>query len=755
MSFLYNFGLSQEDERTESAALALSDNDRVLSIASAGDMPLSLLALGARQIDAVDVDPAQLHLSRLKLAAVRSLEREDAIAFLGFLPASSDDRLAWLQRLVPALPDASRRFWLGNRTVIEGGAIWAGRYEQYVAKLVRVAMPLFGRTRFDALFACTTLEQQQEVFDKHFDRRSVRALFDIGFHPKLFSSRGMDPRSLQHRSREVPLGQQYFSHFRNLCTATPARDNHLLQLTLLGRVRDADVVPTYLSARGAEQIRKRSDALRFVQQDLVSYLEDLEPEGFDKAHLSNLPDWLDQDAFDHVMSLLATKAAPGARLVWRYIHVNRSVPEHLREHLPIDEDLGQSLRRTDRFPFYAIVCASVEGQDDRGTGTRTRAFRSPARTDSHPPSHPDEQLAPGFDFRPIGPEQGEAMLAINRACPIEADFSVIFDRGSDFFRWPDLIYDRYHYVGIYRDDRLVGYCMTGELSGWTGASHGRCFYGGDARVLRTYRGNRVAELAFRRALELLADDVEVGMGLVKQGNAPAQRTVDKGYSDRFEEVRRIPFEVANVLLLRRMRQPRLEVRRAKLDDLPAMVELFNETNARRLFAPKVDLAFLQKNLELPGLELRRWYVVERGGRLIGMAAAWDQHAFHRTMVLRYSPAGAALRTLYSAGRKVLRNAAPLPGEGESFRAVTLSRVAIANADPSVLRSLITGVANDHVGHGYHMLHVGFAGDDPLRAATTGLLCQRFRSQVLITPRRGLPRCEGWFDSRPYIDLAMI
>ena len=36
---LYNFGISQEDEATEASALQLSAGDRVLSIASAGEMP--------------------------------------------------------------------------------------------------------------------------------------------------------------------------------------------------------------------------------------------------------------------------------------------------------------------------------------------------------------------------------------------------------------------------------------------------------------------------------------------------------------------------------------------------------------------------------------------------------------------------------------------------------------------------------------------------------------------------------------------
>ena len=46
LSYLYNFGLSQEDERSEARALDLRAADRVLSIVSAGEMPLSLRRRG-------------------------------------------------------------------------------------------------------------------------------------------------------------------------------------------------------------------------------------------------------------------------------------------------------------------------------------------------------------------------------------------------------------------------------------------------------------------------------------------------------------------------------------------------------------------------------------------------------------------------------------------------------------------------------------------------------------------------------------
>ena len=95
MSFLFDFGFSQEDELVASAALD-AGGQTVLCVASAGDVPLSLLALGARQIIAVDISEPQLHLCRLKAAAIQCLAREAAAGLLesGAAWATSPEEVA-------------------------------------------------------------------------------------------------------------------------------------------------------------------------------------------------------------------------------------------------------------------------------------------------------------------------------------------------------------------------------------------------------------------------------------------------------------------------------------------------------------------------------------------------------------------------------------------------------------------------------------------------------------------------------------
>jgi S-adenosylmethionine-diacylglycerol 3-amino-3-carboxypropyl transferase len=355
MAAPYGFGLSQEDELTEARALRLERGDRVLCIASAGEMPLSLLAMGAGAVTAVDIDPRQLHLLALKLGAIVALERGDALAFLGFLPAPPARRREWLEAVLPELAAAPRQFWHEHPRVVEQGAIWQGRYERYLRLLFALARPVLPRRSLEALFAQPTLEAQRAHFERAIGGRALRAVFRVAFDPRVFARGGMDPRSLRFRRSPLPLGEQYFARFRAFCTDHPARENPFLQLTLLGRLLGPDAAPTCLSAAGFAAVRARRAALAPRHEEVRACLEREPPGSFEKVHLSNLADWLSAPEFEALLRTLSRRIARPGRAVWRWLHVARAVPNDLRGALRAEPELGEQLAASDRFPFYGVM----------------------------------------------------------------------------------------------------------------------------------------------------------------------------------------------------------------------------------------------------------------------------------------------------------------------------------------------------------------------------------------------------------------
>src|SRR5688500_6747280 len=113
---IIRYANSWEDADVLCAALRPAPGKRMLAIASAGDNTFALLAGGA-EVVAADLSAAQLALVDLKRAAIRQLDDD---ALLGFLGVSDLRNRAMLYRSLE-LPADTRAYWDANLEAIETG----------------------------------------------------------------------------------------------------------------------------------------------------------------------------------------------------------------------------------------------------------------------------------------------------------------------------------------------------------------------------------------------------------------------------------------------------------------------------------------------------------------------------------------------------------------------------------------------------------------------------------------------------------
>ncbi len=358
MSQLFRYGFALENDRLDGRALDLPGG-AFLSIASGGEVPLGLLAQGADEVTALDISPEQLHLVHLKLATVVSLLREDAISFLGYLPAEASQRLSWYRTVRSALDSESLAFWDSQQVFVKRGAIHGarlGRYMRHIGWVIRTFVAAGTR----ALFECRTLAEQEEVFRRYFETSWLRRAFQVVFHPTLFTAFGTDPQSLTHRERQESFGEYCFGVMRVGMTGTPIRQNHVMQLLLLGRVISPDSVPVFLSEEGFPEVRTRAGGLETIRADITAFLGgETVPGPFDGFDLSNLPDWLSQSEFERVLRGVVRASKKKARLLTRQMHVRRAIPEDLQGTILVDDDLGRELRKDEMLPIWDLIPASV------------------------------------------------------------------------------------------------------------------------------------------------------------------------------------------------------------------------------------------------------------------------------------------------------------------------------------------------------------------------------------------------------------
>lgn len=311
-----NFTSSNEDGDTERRALALRPTDRVLCLTASGTRPLDLLADDVAEVVALDLNPAQNRLLALKIAAIRTLDRDDLYAFLGLAPG---DRLALYRRVETALAAADIAFWQPRLHTLRNGIWYAGRWEK-VLRFGALGTRLLRGRHIDALFAAKSLEDQAAIWAQHFDdalwRSAIRLLCARGFWQHIIG----EPGGAFLPSPDVCV-ERLTGAFRRAASQFFFRDSDFAWLIFYGR-HDVNALPVHLRPHHLNFVRSRLDRLRIVDGGLA----DMRELGrFDAFSLSDFGSYCDQVSYDACWNGILSVANPGARLCER-VFMNPLVP---------------------------------------------------------------------------------------------------------------------------------------------------------------------------------------------------------------------------------------------------------------------------------------------------------------------------------------------------------------------------------------------------------------------------------------------
>src|SRR5213075_2924340 len=110
-------------------ALDIQSGDTCLTIASAGDNALAMLAKNPHRVVAIDLSAAQLACLELRVAAYRKLEHEEFLELIGSRP--SRRRYQLYQHCRSDLSNQSREFWDKKPQIIDRGIGSGGKFERY------------------------------------------------------------------------------------------------------------------------------------------------------------------------------------------------------------------------------------------------------------------------------------------------------------------------------------------------------------------------------------------------------------------------------------------------------------------------------------------------------------------------------------------------------------------------------------------------------------------------------------------------
>jgi S-adenosylmethionine-diacylglycerol 3-amino-3-carboxypropyl transferase len=321
------FTRAWEDDRVDLAALAVRPGEHVLAIAAAGDIPLALASDGATELIAVDLNPAQLHLSALKIAAAGW----DAEERYRWFECGRTDRAdeAYRTRLRPALKPDARAYWDARIGAFTSGlhdSEGVGRTFNRLGAFVRFIVPGLARD----LERVATPAAQLRLWHERVQGRLFNRITDwLARHTPLLAPLAPNRQELDRMRRGAYL-RAVESRVEGIVGAVLVREHPWWAPAFLGRPVALGHGAAWLDAERSTAVAAGAGRIRLVQGDVAAVLGQLEAGSLDAATVSNVPDWLDSAAARRLVDALARALRPGGRVLVRSVLPDGGLPEDPR-----------------------------------------------------------------------------------------------------------------------------------------------------------------------------------------------------------------------------------------------------------------------------------------------------------------------------------------------------------------------------------------------------------------------------------------
>ena len=325
-------------------ALRPQPGDTIVSIGSAGDNCLALLAEGPARVIAVDLNPAQLACIRIRKAALVTLSHSAYLELMGSRPSSRRESL--LAQCAAQLDDADQSFWAARaRAVDRHGLGGVGKFEAYLRTFRRAILPI-AHTRRDvaALLSPRCEAERARFYDTRWDTVRWRMLLGAFFSRSMMGRFGRDPSFFDYVDGDVVAHVQ--ARCRHAGVALDPSDNPYIHWILTGRHGAA--LPRPLTQACFEGARERIDRLELRQGGVEALAE--EGVQADAFNLSDIFEYMSPVAHADAYTQILRMARPGARLAYW----NMMAPRRAPASAPVRArtDLETALKPRDKAFFY-------------------------------------------------------------------------------------------------------------------------------------------------------------------------------------------------------------------------------------------------------------------------------------------------------------------------------------------------------------------------------------------------------------------
>lgn len=307
-----------------------------MSIASAGDNSLMLLARKPKEMLCLDMNETQIWLTQLKEQAIKHLSHEEFLQLMGFLPC--DYRLEIYIKIHEELSEEARTFFTPER--IENGIIHQGKFEKYFQLFAKKIVPwIHNKNRVNDLFEGHILEDEayEHFYHSEWNTWRWRLFFKVFFSRYVMGKFGREPEKLKEVKGNV--GKRIFAMAEKHLISHNRISNYMLEYTLKGEF-DKNF-PPYAQEAIFPMIKKwlQTNSIKYFHGDLEQCLN--QHPDFNRFNLSNIFEYMHKEDFEDQAKLLYKKSASDSVFSYWNLMVPRAFDsQHFQRQESDSRDFG-------------------------------------------------------------------------------------------------------------------------------------------------------------------------------------------------------------------------------------------------------------------------------------------------------------------------------------------------------------------------------------------------------------------------------
>jgi len=354
-----------EDPVVDLEALQLKAGEHLVAIASGGCNILSYLTAAPVRITAIDLNPAHIALTKLKLAAARHLP--DYAAFHRFFAEADTNAnvTAYFEHIRPHLDEKTRRYWesrnaIGRRRIayFRSNLYRHGLLGTFIGASHLVAR-IHGRNP-RKLLSARSREEQRRIFESElaplFDKRHIRWLVD---RPSALFGLGIPPSQFKAlKGNETHMAKVLRNRLERLACDFDLSDNYFAWQAFGRRYASggSGPLPPYLQRANFETVRERAGAVDVQHRSLTEYLAAEPAASVDGFVLLDAQDWMTDQQLTELWREIVRSARPGARVIFRTAGeptiLPGRVPDEVLGRFTYEAETSLRLTRKDRSSIY-------------------------------------------------------------------------------------------------------------------------------------------------------------------------------------------------------------------------------------------------------------------------------------------------------------------------------------------------------------------------------------------------------------------